>query len=153
MSIVPVNYAQGKPVILQGVFGLGSFYFPGHPPPLPPAAIVTDGIHQAGAWTKGVWWDEQYIPIHNYVLVDLQASFTINAIDITVDANDTYILSYRDPAGNWLPAWLFPALPGWGLVERSVVLPGTIDATALRLEALAYSDFAFSVSEIQVGLV
>ena len=153
-----VNVALGKPVSLIGAFGTGSGYFGGGPiPPLPSASIVTDGIFQGGAWTDGVWWDEADSGTHNYVVIDLQGTYAINSFSAMVDNNDQYLLEYKDTSGSWQTAWNIPEVCCYGLSLRTANLPTTVTATELRLSAIFVNtpghDYAYSVSEIQAGVV
>jgi hypothetical protein len=148
------NIALGKPVSLIGEFGTGSGYLdPNHLPPLPPASIVTDGVFQGGYWTNGVWWDEGYTGVHNFVAIDLLGEYKLRRLSAMVDNNDRYLLEYRDPSGNWASAWEIPDVAGFGLMRRTTTLSAPITATALRLSAFAPihsgMDTAYSVSEIQ----
>lgn len=152
-----INIALDKPVTLIGEFGTGSGYLdPNNLPPLPPASIVTDGVFEDGSWTNGVWWDEQYSGTRSMVAIDLLGSFSLNTFSVMADNNDVYLLEYRDPSGNWVPAWEIPEVCCFGLTERTTMLSSPVTATALRLSAFPPThsgmDYAFSVSEIQAAL-
>lgn len=159
-SSAATNVALGKPVTLVGAFATGSAYLgdlPGVPRPgglaSAPASSVTDGIFQAGAWTDGVWWDEQNSGVHSFVVVDLQGLYSLTELSVMADENERYLIEYRNAQGQWLPVWEVPERFQGGLSYRSTVLGAAVDATALRLSALydptPGHDYAFSVSEIQ----
>ena len=159
------NVALGKPVELTGYFGIGSGYFGADNPPyvgvppLPDANIVTDGLFQ-GNWTAGVWWDEQYnnklgLDTPNFVTVNLLGAYQVNGFILGVDENDRYLVEVRDTVGNWTTAWDAPISGG---STRSISLPTPMEATAVRVSGYTLpnipgTDFAYSVSEIQVSAV
>lgn len=158
------NVALGKPVELTGYFGVGSGYFGADNPPyvgvppLPDANIVTDGLFQ-GNWTAGVWWDEQFnkklgLDTPNFVTVDLLGTYQVNGFILGVDQNDRYLVEVRDTVGKWSTAWDAPITGN----TRSISLPTPLVATAVRVSGYTLSnvpgtDFAYSVSEIQVSAV
>ena len=157
-SHATTNVALGKPVTLLGEFGKGSGYLdPNNLPPLPPAAMVTDGIFQDGYWTNGVWWSDSFSGIGNKVVVDLQGSFSLNHFSVMVDNNDMYLLEYLNPSDIWVPLWAIPDVCCFGLMERTITLFSPITATELRLSSFPPShagmDDSYSVSEIQAALV
>jgi hypothetical protein len=143
------NVVLGKPVTLNGVFGVGPS-FPGAP--LAPAWTLTDGhfLPESTWWQSGsLWWDENYpAAVGNSIIIDLLGSYQISSFTVQVDNNDTYRLEYRDASDHWVTAWNIPAVCCFGLMKRTFTLSAPISTDALRLTATG-GDLLYSVSEIQ----
>ena len=130
-------------------------------PPAAPATVI-DGLFlpECQLWTEGtVWWEETTSdPLSRaWIEIDLGGTWVLDAATVQADANEEYLLLYRDPkTAAWVPLWVIP--PGAGgmatrpdqgdaSVRWPIARPVVTDA--LRFEALV-GDAQYSVSEIAV---
>ena len=132
-------------------------------PPRAAAASVVDGLFlpECQMWTEGtVWWEQTTTDpaSHAWIEIDLGGTFVLDAAVVQADANDEYVLSYRDPkTAAWMPLWGVPFGEMGGLATRprlgaaSVRLPfaAPVVTNALRFEASS-GDAQYSVSEVAV---
>ena len=153
------NVALGKPVDANPLpFGVpGPTYIgAGWEIPAPPIAAfstLTDGVFldESHQWNMGtVWWDSSsYAPNLD---IDLQADYLISRIVVQADNNDEYLINLSDdlvvkPEG----AIVIPAVAGWGMMTRDIVLPTPVLADRIRFghHPSGAGDDLYSVSEIQ----
>jgi hypothetical protein len=149
------NVALGKPVTTSGsgfYSGLTNIVCPGTPEA---ASTVNDGVfHQeTDCWLNGVAWTGP----DNYIDIDLNGTFAINAAIVQADDNDIYQLQYLGTDNAYHDWFSVGAIASFGLVTRpnadqvtQEVLP-LVTATGLRFFAPAGSgDNYYAVSEIQV---
>ncbi len=131
-------------------------------PPVAPATVA-DGLFlpECQLWTDGTVWWEQTAPDATskaWIEIDLGGSFAIDSAVVQADANEDYLLSYRDPkTGTWVPLWSIPPGDAGGMATRPHMgdasirwaLARPVVTDALRFEATS-GDAQYSVSEIAV---
>jgi hypothetical protein len=156
-SATLINVAEGKPVTLNGEFGVMTCCWPVGP--LAPGATLVDEVFlpASSIWqTDTVWWDERHPgSVGNSIEVDLLGYKTLSGFIVQADDNDTYRLEYWS-GGGWLTAWDIPAVGGFGMQTRPNPLDNTeiymlgapILTNRLRFSATG-GDLFYSVSEIQ----
>jgi hypothetical protein len=93
-----------------------------------------------------------------WIELELGDAYRLDGAIVQADDNDSYLLSYRDPAtGSWLPLWTVPPAYTFGMTtrpeprDRNVMqaLPVDVTTDAVRFEA-EFGDGMYSVSEIQL---
>jgi hypothetical protein len=118
-----VNVAAGRPVTLEGAFGVlrpGSVWEPPIAPADPGSAVV-DGVFrpEGTTWTDHtLWWDARAAgSASNGIIIDFGSVFNISMVTLQADDNDYYPLDFRvsasDPwtyLGSFGPAGLDGAL-------------------------------------------
>jgi hypothetical protein len=131
-------------------------------PPAAPATVA-DGLFvpDCQLWTDGtVWWEQPASDATSnaWIEIDLGGSFAIDSAVVQADANETYLLSYRDPeTAEWRPLWSVPVGEAGGMATRPHQgdasirwpLPRPVVTDALRFEATSDDD-QHSASEIAV---
>jgi hypothetical protein len=161
-SATLINVAAGKPVTLNGEFGVMTCcWLPGA---LAPGATLVDEafLPAASIWqTDTVWWDERNPEsIGNSIEIDLLGTFSLVGFVVQADDNDTYRIEYQDALDNWVTAWDIPAVGGFGMqtrpnpfdVSEVFMLAAAIETDRLRFTATD-GDLFYSVSEIQAYVV
>lgn len=156
---MPVNVAFGKPVILNGEYGVVTCCWP--PGPVAAASTLTDGVYrpQATQWQDGtVWWDVRNAnSASNSIEIDLMGTHRLIGLNAQGDDNDIYHIEYWDLGiAAWVLAWDIPAVGGFGMQTRPNPLDNTeffslaspITTNRLRFTASAGDGF-YSVAEIQ----
>ena len=128
-----------------------------------PAETVVDGVFldRFQQWDEGaVWWETPLdAPIDaQWIRIDLDGPWTLDAAIVQADNNDTYRLAYRDMAtGDWMTLITVPPEYSFGMVTRPdqyddtarLDFYRTVTTDALRFEAQE-GDGMYAVSEIQV---
>jgi hypothetical protein len=131
-------------------------------PPAAPATVA-DGLFlpDCQPWTEGtVWWEQTTADRTSkaWVEVDLGGTYAVDAAVVQADANEDYLLSYRDPrTATWVPLWSIPPGDAGGMATRPHMGDASIRwaperpvvTDALRFEATS-GDAQYSVSEIAV---
>ena len=144
------NVALGAPVTPDGTFGVdpGAWCCS----VLAPPATLTDGVFlpENDQWNVGtVWWNTVTSPTAS-LTVDLGGPRSVFRLLLQADNNDDYLVEYRASAADpWLPAWVSPAEPGFGMQTRTVDLGAPILASEFRITAGGAGDEYRSVSEFQ----
>jgi hypothetical protein len=149
-----VNVAAGKPVTLEGTFGVlrpGSPWEPPIAPPDPGSAVV-DGVFrpEGTQWTDHtLWWDAMVAGSENNgIIIDFGSVFHIAMITLQADDNDYYPLDYRVNASDpWTNLGQFGPQGSFGMVTRG---PFNVPFTAsqVRLRG-AGGDSYYAISEFQ----
>jgi hypothetical protein len=92
-------------------------------PPAAPATVI-DGLFlpECQLWTDGtVWWEETTTDPASraWIEIDLGGTFELDGAVVQADADDIYLLSYRDPeTAAWLPLWDVQPGEAGGLATR-----------------------------------
>lgn len=149
------NVALGKPVTLEGTFGVirSPSSWPDasvHPPAL--GSTITDGVFVGNGteWQTGtVWWDTtQPQSASNDIVVNLEASYVITHVAIEADNNDNYGIQYHNLTTNaWQPWVSANAYNTNGMLTRAGDV-GPIVTDAFRIYGFN-GDQYYSVSEFQ----
>jgi hypothetical protein len=112
----------------------------------PFAGIIGQG------WTDGtVFWSATAAQAANTtVQVELGGLFAISGFRIQADNNDFYKIKYAS-GGSWLDLpQLLPAVFGFGMVARDLILPPGSEIVTDRLLVFGFGgDSAYALSEIQ----
>ena len=148
-TLADSNVALGKPVTLNGTYGVGGAFCGS--PPSAAGSTLTDGISlpESTCWQIGsVWWDTNRPESRdNSIEIDLQGLKRLSGFTVQADNNDTYRIEYRDTNGQWQTAWDIPTVNGYGLMTRSTTLGSAVFGSSLRFTATG-GDNLYSVSEI-----
>jgi len=102
-------------------------------PPAAPATVA-DGLFlpECQLWTDGtVWWEETTTDPASraWIEIGLGGTFALDAAVVQADADDAYLLSYRDPeTAAWHPLWDVQPGEAGGMATR----PHQGDASARR---------------------
>ena len=151
------NVAAGKPVTLEGMFGVlrpGSPWAPAPPPA--PGSTVVDGVFlpEGTTWTSNtVWWDAIVAGSeNNAIIIDFGSVFNIARITLQADDNDIYPLDFRVGASDpWTNLGAFGTAGSFGMITRGPFdVPFT--ASQVRLRG-AGGDSYYSISEFQAVIV
>jgi hypothetical protein len=158
-AAAPINATLGKPVTLNGLFGVlraGTSWDPTQP--LGTAGAINDGIFasEGTLWNQGsIWWDAAVRGSEaNSIVIDLQGAFHISGIITQADNNDNYQVEYLDMVTNaWTIDGFWGPIGGWGLMTRPnadqvTPWPVSFDTTMIRLTAFGGDDY-FAYSEFQ----
>ena len=149
-----VNVAAGKPVTLQGTFGVLRPGSPWEPPiaPSQPGSTVVDGVFrpEGTQWTdQTVWWDAMVAGSEdNAIIIDFGSVFDISSVTLQGDDNDNYWIDYRvggsDP---WTTLGYFGPAGSFGMVTRG---PAAVSfaASEMRLRG-GQGDSYYAISEFQ----
>jgi hypothetical protein len=92
-------------------------------PPAAPATVI-DGLFlpECQLWTDGaVWWEETTTDPASraWIEIDLGGTFELDGAVVQADADDIYLLSYRDPeTAAWLQLWDVQPGEAGGLATR-----------------------------------
>jgi hypothetical protein len=149
-----VNVAEGKPVTLEGTFGVlrpGSTWEPPMAPADPGSAVVDGAFRPEGTqWTDHtLWWDALAAGSeNNAIIIDFGAVFNISQVTLQADDNDIYPIDYRVSASDpWTSLGYFPTAGSFGMVTRG---PYNVSFTAsqVRLSG-AGGDSYYAISEFQ----
>ena len=155
-----INVALGKPVSGSGLFGVPGSEYLGPPswdipePPVAPLSTITDGVFldEGHQWSfDTVWWDESHSSAS--LNIDLGGDFYISRIVVQVDNNDEYIINLADDSTVYPEGIVIvPAVSGWGMITREIVLPSPVLADWIRFTHIPSSpgDSLNSISELQV---
>lgn len=115
-------------------------------------SLVDNGVFhpEQDCWLNGV----AFQGLDNFIDIDLQGTFTIDAAIVQADDNDEYELQYLGTDGLYHDWWLVPTVGSFGLVTRpngdqvtQQILP-TVTATGLRIFAVDGDDL-YAVSQVQ----
>ena len=121
-------------------------------PPIVPSITMTDGVFlsEGTQWNHGTfWWDASDYP-DNVVGILLGSEYKIDKFVVQADNNDAYAIdSYLH--GTLQATTIIPAVAGWGMMTREIILGSPITANQLAfLHPDGYAgDYLYSVSEIQ----
>lgn len=149
-----VNVAAGKPVTLEGMFGVLRVGSPWEPPiaPADPGSAVVDGVFrpEGTTWTDHtLWWDAMAAGSENNgIIIDFGSVFNIALVTLQADDNDIYPLDFRVAASDpWTNAGYFPTAGSFGMVTRG---PFSVSfaASQVRLRG-ASGDSYYAISEFQ----
>lgn len=152
-----MNISEGKPVTLNGTFGVLRSGAPWSPNPVADAQTIVDGVFlpEETTWNEGsVWWDTN-VPesANNNITIDFGGLYHVLYVNIQADNNDWYMLDYLDADNNWVEWAGFADVPGYGLVTRySVKLDDyglDRQARAIRIRSIGWDDGYLAVSEFQ----
>ena len=149
-----VNVAQGKPVTLEGTFGVlrpGSTWAPAPPPA--PASTVVDGVFrpEETTWTdQTLWWDALAAGSeNNAVIIDFGSVFNIASFTLQADDNDYYGLDFRVGASDpWTTLGNFGPAGSFGMITRGQYTAYPFTASQVRLRGVA-GDSYYAISEFQ----
>jgi hypothetical protein len=149
-----VNVAAGKPVTLQGTFGVLRSGSPWEPPiaPADPGSAVVDGMFrpEETTWTDHtLWWDAMAAGSENNgIIIDFGSVFNIAQVTLQADDNDYYPVEYRvGPSDPWTYLGSFVPAGSFGMITRG---PFDVSFTAsqVRLSG-ANGDGYYAISEFQ----
>jgi hypothetical protein len=126
------------------------------------AGTASDGrfLDRFQQWDEGaVWWEDLAIGDDDdrWIEIELRGTWAIGEAIVQADNNDSYRISYRDPAtGDWKQLWVVPPDYAFGMVTRPSqyddsarqAFPAVV-TDALRVEALE-GDGMYAVSEVEV---
>ena len=147
------NVAAGKPVTLEGTFGVlrpGSEWAPAPPPD--PGSTVVDGVFrpEGTTWTDHtLWWDAIVAGSENNgIIIDFGSVYNIARITLQADNNDVYPLDFRVGASDpWTNLGSFGPQGSFGMVTRGPFdVPFT--ASQVRLRGVG-GDSYYAISEFQ----
>ena len=147
------NVAAGKPVTLDGTFGVLRPGSPWAPAPAPAAgSTVVDGVFrpEGTTWTdQTVWWDAMVAGSENSaIIIDFGSVYNIAQITLQADDNDFYPLDFRVAASDpWTNLGQFGPAGSFGMITRGPFdVPFT--ASQVRLRG-AGGDSYYAISEFQ----
>ena len=148
-----VNVAAGKPVTLQGTFGVlrpASGWDPAPPPAA--ASTVVDGLFrpEGTTWTdQTIWWDAMVQGSeNNAIIIDFGSVFDIAKVTLQGDDNDSYQIDFRVGASDpWTTYTTFGPAGSFGMITRG---PANVSfaASQVRLSGVGGDSF-YAISEFQ----
>ena len=147
------NVAEGKPVTLEGTFGVlrpGSEWAPAPPPA--PGSTVVDGVFlpEGTTWTNNtLWWDALVAGSQdNAIIIDFGSVFNIARITLQADDNDIYPIDFRvGPSDPWTNLGYFGTAGSFGMITRGPFdVPFTASQVRLRGGG---GDSYYAISEFQ----
>lgn len=156
-STALMNISEGKPVTLNGTFGVLRPGAPWSSNPVADAQTIVDGVFlpEQTTWNEGsVWWDTS-VPesANNNITIDFGGLYHVLYVNIQADNNDWYYLDYLDADNNWVSWAGFPDTTGFGLVTRYSVKLDDVgldrQARAVRIRSIGWDDGYLAVSEFQ----
>ena len=150
-----VNVAAGKPVTLEGTFGVLRPGSPWEPPiaPADPGSAVVDGVFRPEntTWTDHtLWWDAIAAGSeNNAVIIDFGSVFNIASFTLQADDNDYYGLDFRVGASDpWTTLGNVGPAGSFGMVTRGPYTGYPFTASQVRLRGVA-GDSYYAISEFQ----
>ena len=149
-----VNVAAGKPVTLEGMFGVlrpGSVWEPPIAPADPGSAVVDGAFRPEGTqWTDHtLWWDAMVAGSENNgIIIDFGSVFDIAMVTLQADDNDFYPIDFRVAASDpWTNLGYFGTAGSFGMVTRGP-FPVSFTASQVRLRG-SEGDSYYAISEFQ----
>jgi hypothetical protein len=149
-----VNVAAGKPVTLEGTFGVLRPASPWEPPiaPADPGSAVVDGVFrpEATQWTDHtLWWDAMVAGSeNNAIIIDFGSVFNIAQVTLQGDDNDNYEIDFRVSASDpWSGLGFFGPAGSFGMITRG---PANVSFAASQVRLSGFGgDSYYAISEFQ----